>query len=120
VAHSRESRGISLVEVLVLIAVIGLILFVAIPNSVRAQAEENHHHCRANLEHIFINIVRSEKPDGTAVAPEWLTQILGQRSCPSGGEYRLDKVGELPTCTHEGHAMLPPYRDQPGESGEGE
>lgn len=107
-SRTGDNSGISLVEVLVLVAVIGLIIGVAIPNSVRAQAEENNHHCRANLEHIFITIIRSEKPEGTPVTPEWLAQILGQRSCPSGGKYRLGKVGEQPTCTHEGHGMLPP------------
>lgn len=111
-ARAKDNRGISLVEVLVLIAIVGLIIGVAIPNSVRAQAEENKHHCRANLEHVFITIVRSEKAEGTSVSAEWLAQILGQRSCPSGGEYRLNKVGELPTCSHEGHAMLPPYLEQ--------
>ena len=113
--RTGDNSGISLVEVLVLVAVIGLIIGVAIPNSVRAQAKENNHHCRANLEHIFISIIRSEKPEGTPVTSEWLTQILDKRSCPSGGEYRLGKVGEQPTCTHKGHGMLPPLA--PGGEG---
>ncbi len=106
--RTGDNSGISLVEVLVLVAVIGLILFVAIPNSARAQTEENKHHCRANLEHIFINAIRTGKPEGTQLGAEWLTSILGERRCPSGGKYQFGKVGEQPTCTYAGHGMLPP------------
>ena len=108
----HATSGFTLVEVLLLLAVVGLLLGVALPNSLRAQKKANAHHCRANLEDIQYAI-QLWVSTGSVVPGEKVTfeKILehldrGRVNCPSGGEYNLSAVGKKPSCTIEGHSLM--------------
>ena len=108
----RATAGFSLVEVLLIVAIIGLLLGVALPNQLRAAKQADTHHCRANLEDLQSALRQwsaansSENPDAT-VTMEMLQKYLARKSlrCPSGGQYTLTPAGQPPTCSRKGHAL---------------
>jgi len=106
-----STSGFTLVEVLLLLAIVGLLLGVALPNSLRAHKKANAHHCRANLEDIQYAIQSWVSTDsvgpGEKVTFEAIRKYLdrGGISCPSGGHYIFSAVREEPSCTVEGHSL---------------
>ena len=107
----RATSSFTLVEVLLLLAIVGLLLGVALPNSLRAQKKANAHHCRANLEDIQYAIQKwvstgsvgpEEKVTFEAIR-KYLDKV--EISCPSGGQYIFSAVGDKPSCTVEGHFL---------------
>ena len=109
------TSGFSLVEVLLVIAVIGLLLGIALPNQLRAAKEANGFHCRAHLEDIQSAIQKwSTEHDGqnpdAKVTLEDLKSYLprGLVQCPSGGHYTLTTASEAPRCSVDGHALIGP------------
>ena len=93
-------------------AIVGLLLGVALPNSLRAQKKANAHHCRANLEDIQYAIQKWVSTEsvgpGEKVTFKKILEHLdrGRVNCPSGGEYNLSTVGENPSCTIKGHSLM--------------
>lgn len=107
----RATSSFTLVEVLLLLAIVGLLLGVALPNSFKARKNADAHHCRANLEDIQYAIqewvsTESIGPEEN-VTLELIRKYLdeGEVSCPSGGRYILSTVRERPSCTVEGHSL---------------
>ncbi len=106
-----STLGFTLVEVLLLLAIVGLLLGVALPNSLRAQKKANAHHCRANLEDIQYAIQSWVSTE--SIGPEekvtfeviWKYLDRGEISCPSGGQYIFSAVSDKPSCTVKGHFL---------------
>jgi competence protein ComGC len=110
-----DTSGFSLVEVLLMIAVIGLLLGIALPNQLRAAKKANGFHCRANLEDIQSAIQKwSAEHDGqnpdAKVTLEDIKSYLARENlqCPSGGHYTLTTASEAPKCSVDGHALIGP------------
>ena len=113
--RNSSHSGFSLVEVLLIIAVIGLLLGIALPNQLRAGREANGFHCIANLEDIHSAIQKwSAERDGqnpdAKVTMEDIKSYLPRENiqCPSGGHYILTTADEAPKCSVDGHALLGP------------
>lgn len=106
---ARAGAGFSLVEVLLIIAIIGLLLGVALPNQLRAAKQADENHCIANLEVIQAAIRDWKKANADVDKPltlEMLQEHLHRKNlqCPSGGKYTL-KSGPAPACSVAGHGM---------------
>jgi prepilin-type N-terminal cleavage/methylation domain-containing protein len=107
--HFREA-GFKLIEIMVVVAVIGLLAVIAIPNLVRARATSQAHACIHNLKQIDVaanqfSMDHSLPAGSTITYPDDLTsyiklnannKILG---CPAGGTYDIAGIGALPTCS---------------------
>lgn len=110
-----NTSGFSLVEVLLMIAVIGLLLGIALPNQLRAAKKADGFHCRANLEDIQSAIQKwsaeydGQNPDAK-VTMEDIKSYLPRENiqCPSGGHYTLTTASEAPKCSVDGHALIGP------------
>jgi prepilin-type N-terminal cleavage/methylation domain-containing protein len=107
---SQTRAGFTLVEIMIVVAIIGLLAAIAIPNFVKARATSQANACINNLRQIdaAANEFALEKGKSTG-APLTLTTDLTPYiklnssgkipGCPANGSYALDTVGKSPTCT---------------------
>jgi prepilin-type N-terminal cleavage/methylation domain-containing protein len=114
---SRKS-GFTLVEIMIVVAIIGLLAAIAIPNFVKARTTAQTNACIANLKQIEGAIEQwalEQKKAPTATVG--LTDISGtatsfikaaintELACPAGGTYAVTDVATKPTCTVAGHSI---------------
>ena len=114
-----KTRGFTLVEIMIVVAIIGLLAAVAIPNLVEARKQGQITGCKANLTNIRGAIamfaLRENKTEDHEVTMEDLVKYLTREpKCPAGGEYEVNTVGENPTCSINGHTLNEDEEEEEG------
>src|SRR5450432_3156618 len=104
--------GFTLVEIMMVVAIIGLLAAIAIPNFVKARASSQQNACINNLRQIDgakneFALEKGKKNGDDVTEADIAPYIKGGvlPTCPSGGKYTIGKVGETPTCSIPGHAL---------------
>ena len=103
---SRKS-GFTLVEIMIVVAIIGLLAAIAIPNFVKARATSQANACINNLRQIESGVnqwaLETGQISGTAIpdintvsAYIKLNSSSNVPTCPGGGVYTTTSVGSVP------------------------
>ena len=110
---TKQKAGFTLVEIMIVVAIIGLLAAIAIPNFIKARQASQKAACVANLRTMdgakATWALEQRKTNGDVPTDADLfgatSYIREKPSCPAGGSYTLNQVDTKPTCTIVDHTF---------------
>ena len=110
---TRRTGGFTLVEIMIVVAIIGLLAAIAIPNFIKARQSSQRAACVANLRTIdgakATWALEQKKTGADVPTPNDLygptLYVKENPSCPAGGTYTINAVDVKPSCSVPDHTF---------------
>jgi prepilin-type N-terminal cleavage/methylation domain-containing protein len=113
--NTSKKSGFTLVEIMIVVAIIGLLAAIAIPNFVRARSTSQKNACINNLRQIdgAKQQWALENKQVSTASPSMgvITPYLGRGTagtvptCPASGNYTVNVLTTAPSCDVSGHVL---------------
>jgi len=110
-SEHRTKGAFTLVEILIAIAIVGLLMALAVPHFLRSRNTAQAKACISNLSQIDAakqiwglenGKTAGDLPTEDELVPRYLKAVP---VCPAMGVYDYKPIGEKPTCTIAGHTL---------------
>ncbi|MDP8298964.1 MAG: prepilin-type N-terminal cleavage/methylation domain-containing protein [Candidatus Tantalella remota] len=107
-----DKKGFTIIEIMVVVAIVGLLAGIATPQFLQARMRSRENICVANLRQIangkdawavWEGKQTGDEPGWDDLVPEYIAR---QPVCPAGGTYTIAPVDAEPTCSIEGHDLV--------------
>lgn len=105
----RRSKGFTLVEIMIVVAIIGILIAIAVPSFLRAREISRRNACQENLTKIDgavqqwtleENVSGDTEPGwDDLVASDGTLYLRKTPECPGGGDYTLASANGTPECS---------------------
>jgi prepilin-type N-terminal cleavage/methylation domain-containing protein len=110
-------QGFTLVEIMIVVAIIGLLAAIAIPSFMKARTQSQTNACINNLRMIEAGkeqwALATKKAQDYAIATADEAEVLAYvknpssaTNCPAGGTIAFGAIGSNATCTITNHVLL--------------
>lgn len=104
---NRQTKGFTLVEIMIVVAIIGILIAIAVPSFLRAREISRRNACQENQSKVDGAkqqwALESNAP--ATATPTW-TDLVGNEAyirkspvCPSSGTYAINNLASDPSCT---------------------
>lgn len=109
----KQQQAFTLTELMVTVAVVGMLAALALPNIQRSRETAVQKQCTANLMEIYkakqrwatdFKMLSSDTPPPEALWGPG-TYISHEPKCGGGGRYTVGRVEDPPLCNREGHVL---------------